>query len=643
MQTIPSSIKLEVEKSLLTHGCKLFVQNYLLYFYDDIDNGKIKLVIAPTDSAIQRLERAANKTIEQIVHVEVGLEILANHISEENPNPNGEVAYQAVNGYPIRNQLTNNLKVIPNGTIRYMDPKLGGTTRLHLMIVDNIIDPRNKLGALRNEVVYLNTNQPNPYDMLTNDALRLIGLELPLKDLVNPCSVSRKFNIAVCASDRFWFQRLQQDYPASKKLPGKSFKKTYKYQPARLYVRSDDGSIKLTLVEAFSKRVVTSVALGTDHTLVIANGQVYSWGDNQSGQLGLGPGAISNSSTAPTLLFDLSDKLVTKIAAGFKFSAAIVDNQLYTWGSNRFGQLGLSDNKDRNYPTLVQFFQGMVVTKMVCGSMHMLALADGHVYAWGNNQYGQLGLGEANSGINSIPVLINGLVDLNVSKLACGLYFSAVLADGKLYTWGLNGFSQLGLGFIEQSVHQPTLVDTLMDVWITKIACGENHMAVLANGQVWTWGNDGSSGNSSTPRLAKFSSKSLPNKNVTRLACGSGYTLAVENDNLFGWGNNHDYRQTAFQQNPFGNQVQGNPFGNQTIFASPFANQAQEMLTSVVVASIPKGFFVSKLRANGPDSALIGLLPAPTPQGLVPGPMAAMLGHLVPPPAGGAAMPMVMH
>src|SRR5208283_3405937 len=84
-------------------------------------------------------------------------------------------------------------------------------------------------------------------------------------------------------------------------------------------------------------------------------------------------------------LFDI------KIRCGFYHTCLIFDKQLYAWGSNGYGQLGLGHNQNQNSPQKLNL---PPVKKIICGSYHSVAITiTNEVYVWGSNQYGQLGLG----------------------------------------------------------------------------------------------------------------------------------------------------------------------------------------------------------------------------------------------------------
>ena len=116
---------------------------------------------------------------------------------------------------------------------------------------------------------------------------------------------------------------------------------------------------------------------------------------DESGQLGHNQG--TNVLRVPRLIKGLATMKVTAVAAGMYHSCALTAaGQLYTWGNNSKGQLGLGRNNDMVFsPTLVESLAGVPVAGVACGGNHTLAVTrSGAVFAWGSNNHGQLGLGD---------------------------------------------------------------------------------------------------------------------------------------------------------------------------------------------------------------------------------------------------------
>ncbi|CAI7750813.1 unnamed protein product [Closterium sp. NIES-54] len=129
--------------------------------------------------------------------------------------------------------------------------------------------------------------------------------------------------------------------------------------------------------------------------------------------------------------------------------------RLFMFGGNRFSQLGLGDEKDREEPVEVTSLQH-AVTDVACGGYHTAAVTGaGHLFTWGANEYGCLGHGPRHAPSSAVPVRVAGrLAGKQVLQLSCGWKHTAALASGadegegqslraatvgKLYTWGWGG------------------------------------------------------------------------------------------------------------------------------------------------------------------------------------------------------------
>jgi hypothetical protein len=189
-----------------------------------------------------------------------------------------------------------------------------------------------------------------------------------------------------------------------------------------------------------------------------AGGQLYAFGDNYFGQLG-SPTSNGTSEPNPTptqVTLPGASGPVTQIAAGALHSLALTSTgQLYAFGENDFGQLGITANvatyEPNPSPTLVTLPGASgPVTQIAAGGYHSLAVtSSGQLYAFGENAFGQLGI-TANVGTsepNPSPTLVS-LPGASgpVTQMAAGaLHSLAVTSSGQLYAFGANEFGQLGI------------------------------------------------------------------------------------------------------------------------------------------------------------------------------------------------------
>lgn len=281
---------------------------------------------------------------------------------------------------------------------------------------------------------------------------------------------------------------------------------------------------------------VSDVAVGADHTVVVARGKVWCWGYNGYGQLGDG----STGSQQKPKLIDVGDAniLVKAVAAGASHTLALkTDGTVWGWGYNGLGQLGDGTNTNRVTPVKIPSLAN--VTAIAAGGSHSLALkSDGTVWAWGNNNNGQLGDGSTLYHI--VPQQIAGLS--GVTQIAAGGSTSAALRDDLtnniVWVWGYNYFGQVGDGTnIDKSV--PTVVVGLPA--IGSITCALDHILALdKSGALWSWGynfygqlGDGTTINRNSPiSVTNFSSG-------TSVIAFGHHSLAKKSDGtLWSWGYN---------------------------------------------------------------------------------------------------------
>ncbi|MCE5275575.1 MAG: Ig-like domain-containing protein [Syntrophaceae bacterium] len=301
-----------------------------------------------------------------------------------------------------------------------------------------------------------------------------------------------------------------------------------------------------------------SVAAGESHTIALLdNGTLWAWGNNDSGQLGIDDANHTPMDTPQPIGVDTD---WVGVAAGRQFSVAIkADGTLWAWGDNAYGQLGKPSQIEdpANYvdyqdaPDQVNDDADWVAVS--CGAGHVLALkSDGTLHAWGLNEGGQLGLGDINA--RSQPVQV-GILD-NWSAIGAGESHSlAINADGELYAWGLNDEGQLGLDIIAEPETEPQLVGAATN-WVA-VAAGMKHtIALNGDGELYSWGlNDQGQlglGNTDTPEPAPL--KVGTATDWVSVACGASHSLAFSDNgtpSLWSWGINGD-GQLGDGEDPFG-------------------------------------------------------------------------------------------
>lgn len=182
---------------------------------------------------------------------------------------------------------------------------------------------------------------------------------------------------------------------------------------------------------------VNEVACGSHHSMVLTcDGEVYSWGQNNCGQIG--SGSTTNQPTPRKVTASIGSRRCISIACGQTSSMCAMDNgEVYGWGYNGNGQLGLGNNVNQSNPSRVANLQGVVIHKIVCGYAHTMALSDdGVLYAWGANSYGQLGTGSKANQVTPVRIAseIGRIVEIAASHYN---HISAAMSQtSKVFMWG---------------------------------------------------------------------------------------------------------------------------------------------------------------------------------------------------------------
>jgi alpha-tubulin suppressor-like RCC1 family protein len=261
---------------------------------------------------------------------------------------------------------------------------------------------------------------------------------------------------------------------------------------------------------------------------VKADGKVWGWGQNTSGQIGTGTTALRVRT--PRRIEGLDGVSIVDVAGGRNHAIALTTGgNVYAWGSNAYGQLGDGTWKDSSTPVLVSSLNDVVA--IFAGRDHNLAVrSDGSVWSWGYNRFGELGDGTGMS--RNMPVRVvrlNGSVLGNIVQVGAGANHSLALrSDGTLWAWGRNNFGQLGDGTFSAR-HRAGQVIGLSGV--EQVAGGrQNSIAVTTGGEVYTWGENvygqlGDGTLSTTGRNAPGKVAGLANVSVVGM--GRDYGMAI--------------------------------------------------------------------------------------------------------------------
>ncbi|XP_005450135.1 RCC1 and BTB domain-containing protein 1 isoform X2 [Oreochromis niloticus] len=236
---------------------------------------------------------------------------------------------------------------------------------------------------------------------------------------------------------------------------------------------------------------VASLSYGSGPHVLLAtdDGQLFAWGHNGYSQLGNGS---TNPGLSPVLITaNLQNKKVKEVSCGSHHSMALtLDGEVFAWGYNNCGQIGSGSTANQPYPRKVTgCLQGKNASGITCGQTSSMALVDnGEVYGWGYNGNGQLGIG--NNGNQLTPCRVAALQGMCIQQIVSGYGHCLALTDkGLLYAWGANTYGQLGTG--TKSNHlSPVHIMADKERVVEVAACHSTHTsaAKTQSGQVFMWG-----------------------------------------------------------------------------------------------------------------------------------------------------------
>ena len=302
----------------------------------------------------------------------------------------------------------------------------------------------------------------------------------------------------------------------------------------------------------------TQVAAGDSHVLAIgSNGILYSWGRNDHGQLGDG---TTTDRYKPQPVKDTSGQpfKAVQVSAGVADSAAIdSESRVYTWGSESTGK-GQTPaySAARKNPTPAADpgnpGQTLHAVQVSLNWSFVMALdTDGNVYTWGYDTNGQLGNGTSDStSYASNPARLPNQ-SFQATQISAGSWNAlAIDSNGNTWTWGYNGYGQLGDGstsdkYKPQTVQNPA--NPSQSLKADQISAGVNHpLAVGRDGSIWAWGWNsngqlgiGSTVNQNKPATIKDPANKAQTFKAVRSSAGQLHSLAIRQDgNLWAWGDN---------------------------------------------------------------------------------------------------------
>ncbi|KAG8435258.1 hypothetical protein GDO86_013274 [Hymenochirus boettgeri] len=255
----------------------------------------------------------------------------------------------------------------------------------------------------------------------------------------------------------------------------------------------DKSRKKPEQVGALDAQIILAASCGEAHTLALNDkGQVFAWGLAADGQIGI---PVSEEYVrVPRNIKSLSDIQIVQVACGHHHSLALSkESDIFAWGQNKYGQVGLGyEFKKENAPRHIKSLLGIPFAHIAAGGAHSFALTfSGAVFGWGRNKFGQLGLNDETD--RYVPTLLKSLRSQKIVYICCGEDHTAALTkEGGVFTFGAGGYGQLGHNSTNHEVN-PRKVFELMGSIVTQIACGRQHTLAFVPlcGRVYSFGLGG--------------------------------------------------------------------------------------------------------------------------------------------------------
>lgn len=279
---------------------------------------------------------------------------------------------------------------------------------------------------------------------------------------------------------------------------------------------------------------------------LMKDGSLYAWGDNFYGQLGVDKNVITGRVYAPekvNIPGFVQDLYIDEVKGiddtHYSVYAFTSDGSIYAWGDNFYGQLGLGSiffGSQVDTPFKINLPGSITALEINNYSVYAL-MQDGSLYAWGNNDSGQLGLGDNEN--KKEPVKVS--LPAGVKEITGGTYAAyAVLNDGSLYVWGANNYGQLGLNITDEFIYTPKKVDLTGSV--KSINADTSVYAIMDDGSLYAWGNNisGQVGSGNTERFCTAPGKVNITGNIQDIIIldNEAAVYAVTDEGLYAWGSN---------------------------------------------------------------------------------------------------------
>ncbi|MCF7932184.1 MAG: InlB B-repeat-containing protein [Acholeplasmataceae bacterium] len=250
---------------------------------------------------------------------------------------------------------------------------------------------------------------------------------------------------------------------------------------------------------------LSHISAGWAHGYALSSeGRLFSWGNNLYGQLGNGSTVSIHTPTDITSMFDLMpDEIIIDVTSGYYHGLALTSlGRVFTWGINYKHELGNGSTVPSTIPIditeNITVEDDDIITDITASAHHnFVSSSHGHVYAWGNNDHGQLGI--LPSSLQGVPIRVDTTFGLNVNEVIAGVatgneHTLVLTSTSRVIAFGGNIDGQLGIGVVSQDMIprdiSPLLLLLENEFVISVFAGGNSSAYVTSLGRLFVFGDN---------------------------------------------------------------------------------------------------------------------------------------------------------
>jgi RCC1 and BTB domain-containing protein len=199
--------------------------------------------------------------------------------------------------------------------------------------------------------------------------------------------------------------------------------------------KNDDNKPKL-INALLNERVVEIVCARSQSFVLTKSGDLYGFGCNDDGCIGCGN---TTNQLTPIKIYGFNNEKIVSFACGGGHSLVLTDvGHVYSWGNNTWGQLGRGNTTNQKTPQKILLNNDEIIKSICCGYAHSLLLTTkGDIYAFGWNRFGQIGIGDNNKQLNPVKITVSQKFNEIISSQLHNTNISVAKADNDYcYVWG---------------------------------------------------------------------------------------------------------------------------------------------------------------------------------------------------------------